>query len=315
MPVVEEKVLDQEKEIGDLLEGFVPPTPAPESGVKEEENPEDKPVVEEKKDESKGEERTEKEAGGQEPVGAAAKKEDEKPEVKPQEKPQEEKEETELERLKRENEEFRLQLSDMAAKATGQQPVPQKPQEQAKPQYQPVPPVPSQPVKLPTIKFVKSEEEFDEVMKDHDSFNALLTQVFQTGAQYALRTIPQVATAVVDSQMTMRQASNEFFDMNRDLLPHRKYVGYISNEIVAQHPDWDLPKVLEETEKEVRGRLKIARPQQSQMSTPQQNPQPRSRTVVENPGFVPSGGGGGRRGQTMSDNLSGQEKEIADLIT
>ena len=129
--------------------------------------------------------------------------------------------------------------------------------------------------------------------------------------------VPQVANQLVDQQFVLRTSVQSFYDENKDLLPHKKYVGFVSNEIASQHADWDLPKILEETEKEVRNRLKLAKVPQHIVgpSGGQNGGAGPTRTVVDNPGFVPSGGGGRRGPVTPDGNLTAQEKDIISLIS
>jgi hypothetical protein len=316
MPVAEEKkaeevVLDkgQQADINSILEDFVPSTqPVVEEKVEE------KPVVEEKKDVKEGEERKKEEAGEQKPDDTKPVEEHKEGEVVPpvvvppvvEEKKVEE---TELDRIKKENEDFRKQLSDMAERvaAAPQQPKLTPEQKAAADEAR---------KKLPPqiIKFIPDEESFDEVMKTADGFNTLLTGVFNAAVQHSLRLMPQVATQLVDSQITLRSTAQEFYQANPDLIPHKKYVGFVANELAAQHADWDLPTLLQNAEKEVRGRLKLAPVVPGAVNTGVQTNTGNTRTVQDNPGFVPSGGGG-RRGTASSDKLTGTEKDIVDLIS
>jgi hypothetical protein len=59
--------------------------------------------------------------------------------------------------------------------------------------------------------------------------------------------------------------------------------------------------------------LKIARP--TGAGTGEVGQTMSNRTAPSNPGFVPSGGGGGRRGSVSTDRLSAEEKGIVDLIS
>lgn len=322
----------QEKQvegINDLIDGMIPAATtaaAPEIPIGEGTTDGGEKVQE-------GQERIEEKAGGQEPTGepAGEKKEEVTPppdgtippippvetEVKPPDSataPVETKppEETELERLKRENAELMAHLSDIAGKTMGPRPdAPKTPEEvEAEKQRQ------AQAARQ-VLKFLPSEEVFDNVLKDANSFNALLTTVVNVAVERSLRMVPQVANQLVDQQFVLRASVQSFYDENKDLLPHKKYVGFVSNEIASQHADWDLPKILEETEKEVRARLKLAKVPQHIVgpSGGQNGGAGPTRTVVDNPGFVPSGGGGRRGPATPNGNLSAQEKDIMSLIS
>ena len=165
-----------------------------------------------------------------------------------------------------------------------------------------------------SIQFIKDDAMYDLATKDAASFNALLTAVVNTAVAKSVQMLPNVTSRFIDRQMSTRLAVQDFFAANKDLLPHRKYVGFVSNELAAKHPDWDLPTLLTESEKEVRGRLKIARPTQQMVA--EGVVQGATRTVESDPAFVPgAGGGGSRRGGGQTDKLTGQDKQIMDLIS
>lgn len=165
------------------------------------------------------------------------------------------------------------------------------------------------------LPFLASNEIFDDVMKDKDNFNALLTSVVNTAVERSLRLMPQIAGTLYEQRMTLGNAVTSFYKDNVDLEPHKKYVGFVANEVSAQHPDWGLKEILQETEKEARTRLKL--PRVATPATPGQPPQQNGniRTVQVNPGFVPGGGGGRKGGPVSGDgNLTGQEKQILDIL-
>jgi len=215
---------------------------------------------------------------------------------------------SELERAKAELAELRAHIEEMASQAidaqrskatTPEQVEAQKKQQEA--------------ASKQVLPFLKDDETFDEVMKSSINFNALLTSVVNTAVAKTMQLLPQVTNQYVDSQMNTRLAVKDFYTDNSDLLPHKKYVGFVSNELYAKNPTWSIEQNLAETEKEVRNRLKLSRDAGSSVGSGQQNSS--SRTVDTNPGFVPSSGGGGRRGSASVDRLSGEDKQIMDLIS
>jgi hypothetical protein len=317
----EELDQQQQTEISDIIEDFVPATETTEAAepVEQAAPVESEPVVETKpveekveevvKDGKEGEERKQEAASGQEQAGKPA--EEVKEEVaKPAEQAQPEL--TEIEKVKKENEELKKHLEEIAERVIAPKPQPQTEQEIAAQKAE------QDRQAKQILKFLPSDEVFDEVMKDSNNFNALLTTVVNTAVERSLRLMPQIATQLVDQQITLKTVVNDFYTDNKDLVPHKKYVGFVSNEIAAQHPDWGLAQILQETEKEVRNRLRLSRvadnavPGQTRV---QQIERSAARTGIVNPGFVP-GGGGGRKGSASSDgNLSIQEKDILSLIS
>lgn len=332
-----------ENEIGEMLEGYAPPSPAapqeeapietaPVAPVSEApvNSPEgEKPNVEE------GKERTEKETSEQVPTVAKPAEEPAK-EVKPPEPgqvpdlevppvtqvasvtppvepvaPVLTAEQQELIRLRAELTALREQATELAGKVVAGPVKPTLTPEQQE----------AERVKNANrvLNFVKSPEAYDEVFKTHENFNALLTSVVNTAISQALRMVPQVTTQYVDQQFTLRTAASEFYREHEDLIPHRQYVGFISNEVHAEHPDWDISEILKEAEKRTRERLKL--PKTTVSTTPVVSGgsaipgQPivrNSHTVEANPGFVP--GGGSRRAGGGSP-LTGEALQIDELIS
>jgi hypothetical protein len=316
MEKVEEVVLPevQQSEISDLLDGLMPAQGEQVTSTEE-------VIV----DGNEGKERSEEKAGEQvEGVGTSeeGKAEEVVVESKPEDKastPVEgEKpttaqeppatpivEETEIDRLKRENTEFRQHMEELAAQAMqAKQPKQPTPEEQK---------ARTDAAARQVLTFLKDDDTFDEVMKSSANFNALLTSVVNTAVAKTVQLLPNITNQYVDSQLTTRLAVKDFYTDNADLLPHRQYVGFVSNELFAKNPNQSLEENFREVEKEVRARLKIARP--TGAGTGEVGQTMSNRTAPSNPGFVPSGGGGGRRGSVSTDRLSAEEKGIVDLIS
>ena len=302
--------MDQSKEIGDLLDGYTPPADATDS-----ESPVVEAAPETKSDEAEvkadgqeGEERAEEEAGGQEQAGESVAKEEGKEEVAPKPVEQPKPAETELQKAQRELAEMRARLEDMADRAIN---PPAPPRPKLTPEQKAAQKVELEKRAKQAIKFLPDDNAFDEVMKSSDSFNAFLTSVLNFTTERILRMVPQVATQYVEQQLNYKTAAQEFYQANEDLIPHKKYVGFVSNELLAQHADWDLTKLLQETERAVRDRLKIQKAAGAAPGVRSENGT--TRIVPSNPGFVP-GGGSGRRGEAQS-SATGQEKQILDLLS
>lgn len=311
----------QQEQISEIIEDFIPQDAKPmedapaESTTTETEGAATTTTEEATEDVKEGEERKAEEASEQEQTDANTDEKKEGLEEKPviEEKKPAETTLSPEDILKKENEELKAQLSEIAGRFMNP-PVKQKTQEEVKAEQE-------RNAKQ-VLKFLKDDATFDEVMKSSDNFNALMTSVVNTAVERSLRLMPTIATQLVDQQMTLSTAVNAFYTDNKDLEQHRKYVGFVANEVTAQHPDWGLKEVLQETEKEVRSRLKLERVANT-IAQPGANLGQRgsqqigipSRTAPANPGFVPSGGGG-RKGSSSADgNLSRQEKDILNLIS
>jgi len=315
----------QQEQINDVLEDFVPSVEESQT-----ENASDTTNTEASStnteveggngDVEEGKERQTEETSGQEQASEDTTKEKEGIEesgqaqtIHPEEKKIESKaEETDIERLIRENNELKIHLEELAGRFVN---PPQKKlteEEQRAKQFE------DEKRSRQILKFIPDDKAFDEVMGKTDHFNALLTSVVNTAVERSLRLMPQVATSLVDQQVTLKNAVRDFYLDNKDLVPHKKYVGFVSDELSAQHPEWGLDQLLQETEKEVRARLKLSRPVSNQSQNTETRVQRLNNqgiSTVANPGFVPSGGGGRRSVASANGNLSKQEKDIVDLIS
>lgn len=207
--------------------------------------------------------------------------------------------------LERDNALLRAEVLKFSDKVMGVEPRPATP-----PVVQPA--VQRQPQML---NFIKDDAMFDETMKSAENMNALLTVVVNTAVENAQRVVPALVAQMVNHQVTLKTATVEFYRKNADLLPHRSFVGFVANEVTAAHPDWDLEKVMDETEKETRRRLilhQTASGQVSQDGSSVASPDAR-RPGPAGPAFVPRGGG--RRGPNDGGSMTAVEKEINDLIS
>jgi hypothetical protein len=211
-------------------------------------------------------------------------------------------EKSELDRIREENVSLRLHIEEVVGKLSAP-----KPQQVATPEQQRAA---AEQTARQILQFIPDNEKFDVAMSDAKNFNALLTSVVNTAVERSIRVMPQIMSTLVDHQMTLKSAVTDFYRVNDDLVPHKKYVGFVANEVTAAHPDWELENVLKEVEGQVRGKLGLARSSSQSVS-----PIGRESTARQsNPGFVPSSGGSRRGSTTSTGNLSRQEKDILDLI-
>ena len=223
--------------------------------------------------------------------------------------------------LEKEVELLRSELVKFTDKAMGVAPPVQAKPGEGQPIHPSGRPVvqPARPQQPQVLNFIKDEGMFDETMKSAENMNALLTMVVRTAVEGVQRSIPTLVSNMVNHQVSLKTAANEFYKEHQDLVPHRSFVGFVANEITSQHPDWSLEKVLQETNTEARKRLmlkgvagsKVAALNQSIQNAPQDQGRPSPRQV-QGPAFVP--GGGGRRGPNVPPQQDALSREIADLI-
>lgn len=301
-------------EISSIIEDFVADAPAIETPVVENAGAGTETITDTKGEVTtggegqgiqEGQERKPEETGGQVTAGAAGAQKEEVVTEKPAG------ELTELEMIQRERDELRKQLSEMAAATVTPPKHEYTEAEKAEIQRR------QEAQKNQVLAFVSDEETFDAVMQNVGNFNAILTSVVNTAVERSLRLMPQVASRIADEHVSTQIAVRDFFNDNRDLLEHRKYVAFVSNEVQAKNPQLPLDEILQKVETEVRSRLKIPRPAGAQTSTTsgvhRASGQQPGRTVL-NPGFTP-GSSGGRKGGVNTEQLSADQKGILDLIS
>jgi len=156
--------------------------------------------------------------------------------------------EVQMRMAREQNEKLLKQLNDLAAGT--QAPPPPKVDADGKP-------IPEVPAPTADTAFVADEKTYDEILKDATSFNKLLNEVKRRAVEETLLSVPRLAVSLVNQQMTMRLAAEEFYKVNTDLAQHRSYIAFVTNETAAKHPEYDLKTLLEETAKEARSRLGI----------------------------------------------------------
>jgi len=319
-------------EINDVLEDYMPTqdvsTPTPTKGAA---------------DGTQGQERQTQETSGQEPVSSTAQEAkgevgepvvetppqppvvktpapvlgEQAPPAVPPVTPETPPQLTEVEMIKKENEELRKHLEEMASKVVdGPQKRQPTEQEVAQQQQQ------ADAAKRQVLNFLPTEEAFDEVLKNKDSFNAFMTAVVNVAVERSLRVVPSVVVPMINNEYTLRTSVNDFYKDNKDLKPHQKYVGFVANEVTAQNPDWGVVEVLQETEKLVRERLKMKKPVDGTndagivINAAAQSGSGGIRTAESSPGLAHAGGSGGRRASAGGDSsMSSVEKSVLDLIS
>lgn len=156
-----------------------------------------------------------------------------------------------------------------------------------------------------SIKFIETEEAFDKALNNVDNFNALLQSVIEKAHEAWEARLPQVVSPLIHQTYNQRSIVDDFYRANQDLATNKAYVGIVANEIAAQHPDWDMGKVIENLAGEVRNRLRLGNVPASTTPSPIEPP-------LQTPPPAFAGNPGARRGTPTP--MSKVEQEIADLL-
>lgn len=219
----------------------------------------------------------------------------EDPEGEPEEEPEEEEESGEYEEEEEEEEgadedvsSMKQTIQQLQAKVEELSEMNTQSQEEGQPD----------PFQYEDQTFIESDEDLDNVLNSSEGLNKLLNKANQMAIQHVQKAIPKVVQANVAQQIQLQETVSSFYSENDDLKPHRTFVGKVSERIMSEHPDWSMQKVLEETSKEARKRLKLKGKAEKKSKT--------------NPGFAKSRKTGKR---PDSGKLKGREKEIADMLS
>jgi hypothetical protein len=148
-------------------------------------------------------------------------------------------------------------------------------------------------------QFVKSDDDLDGVLNSAEGLNNALNSAVQTAIQHVYKGMPGVIKNNVAQQIQLQETVSNFYSNNEDLKKHRGFVGKVSERIMSENPNWSMQKVLDETAKEARKRLGLKQKAEG-------------KAKKKDPGFA-KGGKGGKKGK--QSNLSGQEKQIADMLS
>jgi len=90
-----------------------------------------------------------------------------------------------------------------------------------------------------------------------DEYNEMFNRAQISAYEQAIKDTPGLVGKLVDSKVTLDEAVSNFYEENDDLAPIKDYVGSVANMVVSENPDWEITKVLEETEKRVREYLDL----------------------------------------------------------
>ena len=160
------------------------------------------------------------------------------------------------------------------------------------------------------INFLKdfSDEEYENLFENKDTFNSILVKVFDEGKKAAgltasenvLKNLPKLVLDYQQRHVAMTNIVDKFYNDNEDLQKAKKTVAAFTNEIAAEDPKMKVVDVMAEAAVRTRKALGLRKPKAEKVA-PAGNP-----TV---PKKVKSG-----KGTPKGKKLSGMAKEINELI-
>ena len=147
--------------------------------------------------------------------------------------------------------------------------------------------------------------DIDEVLSSKENLNKLLQGVYQRGlseasklsAESIMQSLPRIVTQYISQHIEMRDIVGKFYEENSDLIPVKRTVAAVANEIAAANPDLSTEEVFKRTAQQTRVLLRLRDPSSN-------IPKPKS-----NPALV-----GQKKGRNNIPALDGLAKEISELI-
>ena len=138
------------------------------------------------------------------------------------------------------------------------------------------PPTDPPPTQAPSTDAPVSDEDFvgdldlDELTRSKDDFNKILNAVMKKGVEIGraesrqgdeqvLRSVPEMTRRNLEIITAITKASDEFYKSNEDLRPFKKVVAAVFEEKLAENPDKEYTKLMEDVGPEVRKRLDLAK--------------------------------------------------------
>jgi hypothetical protein len=119
-------------------------------------------------------------------------------------------------------------------------------------------PAPSMPTPEPQVdidfgkfQILPDGVDFEDVVNDKSTFERFMRDVLTRYETSRVRRDALATPTIVSNQVRyvlgLHKAVESFYEANKDLVNVKPLVGAFSNKIVAEHPDWNLPKVMEES--------------------------------------------------------------------
>ena len=157
-----------------------------------------------------------------------------------------------------------------------------------------------------------TDKDIDDVLADPAKFNAMMSKAIGTAVKQALGkvsdSIPVAVSGHVNQQFDIRDYVKTFYDENKDLVGVKKTVGTLANEVQAEHTDWTLDKIFEETAK--RTRVALGMPADGSGRTEESGDGKDGKKKTDRSALPP----GSKSSRKSAGKSSGMQKEIDELL-
>ena len=207
------------------------------------------------------------------------------PEPEPEPEPEPTSEPDEKDRI---IEDLRSKLAEKEATPTKKEPDPE--------------PIKEDPIKFEDHDFI-GDTDPEDIIRDKDAFNKLLNSVYTKGVADAkkmstesvLLSIPDIVKSNIEIISTLKETSDKFYAENEDLVPFKRVVATVFEDIAAQNPGKKYTELMGLVGDETRKRLNL---------------QKQATQKKDNSPKLPSKGGNVGRSTSAKPDLSAMEAEI-----
>ena len=140
---------------------------------------------------------------------------------------------------------------------------------------------------IPTEDFL-GDLDIDDVVSDPKALNQLLNNVHRKALERArlelkqssenvVRSIPDIVRNVTMLTTRLKKISDDFYNENKDLVPWKKTVGAVMEELISENPDKTYKELLPQVASEVRRRVGLYREATRQDGPPSPPPRRKGR--------------------------------------
>ena len=155
--------------------------------------------------------------------------------------------------------ELRAQIEKLSSKETPEKKEDEKKEPEKKE------PEKKEPLTFESHDFI-GDLDLEDVIRDKDEFNKLLNNVYVKGVTDAkkmategvLLSIPEIVKHNIEVQKTLKEASDKFYEDNKDLAGFRKVVAAVFEEVAAENPGKSINDIMLKVAPEARKRLGLA---------------------------------------------------------
>ena len=94
---------------------------------------------------------------------------------------------------------------------------------------------------------IKSNDELYELLGDVDKFNTFLTNYTENLTRKIMLSVPALVIHHIKNEQNYIRIKDKFFDDNPELVNHKDVLAKQLNVIAAEHTDWTIEKVFQES--------------------------------------------------------------------